>query len=79
MMGCLIKEIKEIGSYNTIRLSPETIEGTVFSSNKGSYLYASNDNNQVPLLIETKLKVGLIKIVLKSAKNLRFPLTARVK
>lgn len=73
------KEIKEIGSYNTIRLSPETIEGTVFSSNKGSYLYASNDNNQVPLLIETKLKVGSIKIVLKSAKNLRFPLTARVK
>ena len=73
------KSIKELGTYNTIRLSPETIEGTVFSSSKGSYLYASNDRNQIPLLIETKLKVGSIKIALKSAKNLRYPLTSRVK
>ncbi|HQW13054.1 MAG TPA: DUF3108 domain-containing protein [Saprospiraceae bacterium] len=73
------KVIKDLGVYNTFRISPETIEGQMFSSKKGSYMYVSRDNNQIPLLIESKLSVGSVKVVLNSVKNLRYPLTSRVK
>lgn len=72
------KEVKGLGTFNTIRLSPETVAGQVFSSDKGSFIYATNDLNRIPVIIETKLKVGSLKVILHSAKNLRNPFTSRV-
>jgi len=73
------KDVKALGTFNTIRLSPATVPGQVFSSASGSHIYASNDANKIPLMIEAKLTVGSIKVILQSAKNLRNPFISRVK
>ena len=73
------KNIKELGRYNTVKVVPDLIEGTVF--NKGDQLEAwvTNDKNKIPLLIETPLKIGSLKAVLKNYSGLRSPMKAKVK
>lgn len=48
------------------------IDGKAFQDKKESlFLWVSNDNNRVPVLIETKLGIGSLKAVLKSASGCR--------
>lgn len=73
------KKIKGQGRFNTIHFSPEMSEGEVFEKGTTMDIWVSDDNNRVPVQIESPLKVGSIKAVLKSHKNLRHPLKAKVK
>lgn len=71
-------EVKGLGHFKALSLSPETIAGTVFSEGAVMNIYASDDQNRVPLLIDSPVSVGSIKAVLKSHKNLRHPLSSRI-
>lgn len=70
--------VRGLGDYNVLILSPETIAGTVFAEGAEMKVYASDDANRLPLLIESPVSVGSIKAVLKSHKQLRHPLSARI-
>jgi hypothetical protein len=72
-------KIKGLGSFNTLRLSPEVISGDVFEEGTEMSIYVSDDQNKIPLLIESPVSVGSVKAVLKDYKGLRYPLTAEVK
>lgn len=52
------------------KFSPLLIEGTIFESGKGMTVWVSADQNMLPLLIETPILVGSIKVKLRSAVNL---------
>ncbi|MBP6185384.1 MAG: DUF3108 domain-containing protein [Saprospiraceae bacterium] len=71
-------EVKNQGTFRAIGLSPETVAGTVFSEGAVMTVYASDDANRIPLMIESPVSVGSIKAVLKSHKNLRYPLSSRL-
>lgn len=71
-------EVKGQGKFRSILLSPQTIAGTVFSEGAEMKVYASDDDNRLPLLIDSPVSVGSIKAVLKSYKNLRHPLTSKL-
>lgn len=73
------KKIKKLGTFNTVSFSPELIEGDVFKESDDMMVWASNDENRIPLLIESDLKVGKIMIVLKDHKNLLHPMDAKIK
>ena len=70
--------LHQMGHYNTIKLSPQVINGRVFKDGSEVNIYASDDANKIPLMIESPLSVGSLKAVLKSYKGLRFPFTAKV-
>lgn len=70
-------KIKELGSYDVIKVIPDLIAGNVFKEGNLMNIYVSNDNNKLPLLIESPLKVGSAKAVLKSYKGLRYNLTKK--
>ena len=72
------QEIKGMGKFNTYLISPGTIEGKVFDKGNTMKMYLSEDANHIPLLIETKLSVGSVKVALKSYKNLRYPLNSKI-
>jgi hypothetical protein len=41
-------------------------------------IYVSDDQNRLPIMIESPVSVGSVKAVLQSYEGLRFPMTAKV-
>jgi len=73
------KRIKKGGKYNTIKFSPELIAGTVFKKGDQMMVWVSDDENKIPLMIETPVSVGSVKIVLKDYKGLKYDLVSKIK
>lgn len=73
------KNIKESGKYNTILFSPNVMDGSVFKEGSAMNIWVSDDENKIPLLIESPLSVGSVKAVLKSYKGLKHPFKAKQK
>ena len=71
------KAIRNLGKFNTLRFSPQLVAGNVFSENAQMKVWASDDANKVPLMIESPVAVGSVKIVLKSWKGLKYDMTAK--
>ena len=71
-------KVKGVGRFNTIRLKPEVIAGEIFEEGTEMNIWVTDDENRLPLLIESPLSVGSVKAVLKDYKNLRHDLSAEV-
>lgn len=71
------KKIKGLGKFNTLKLNPEVISGNVFKDGAEMTVWASDDENKIPLLIESPVSVGSVKVVLKSYKGLRHTLSSK--
>ena len=72
------KKIKGLGKFNAMKFTPEVVAGYVFDEDTTMKLWVSDDNNKIPLLVESPVSVGSIKAVLKRYKNLKYPLTSQV-
>lgn len=70
------KRIKGMGKCNTIKIVPDLVEGHVFEKNSKMEIWLSNDENRIPLLIQSPLRVGSVKAVLIDVKGLKHDLTA---
>ena len=58
------------GSYQSIVVSPKSIDGTHAISNKGDMkIWFSDDEKQIPLKIEIKIKHGSISLLLESIEQ----------
>jgi hypothetical protein len=72
------KRIRKLGKFNTIKLVPQIIDGHVFKEGDEMKVWATDDDNKLPLLIESPVSVGSVKVVLKEYKSLKYPLDARL-
>jgi hypothetical protein len=70
------KSIKGLGKFDVIEFSPQVIEGMYFKEGTEMKIWASDDRNKIPLLIESPVSVGSIKAVLKDYKGLRHDFSA---
>jgi Protein of unknown function (DUF3108) len=70
--------IKGLGKFNSINVSPQLISGGTFKEGDRMDIWATNDGNRLPLLIQSPIQVGTVKCVLKSHSNLRHPLTSKM-
>lgn len=68
------KKIHGLGRYNTMRFQPEVVVGNVFKDGNKMQVWVSDDGNRLPLLIESPISVGSVKMVLKSCKGLKYEL-----
>jgi len=64
----------EWGKIPCLALRPKLQEGRVFSEEEGMTIYVSDDKNKVPVLIESSLFIGSIKVELTNYTGLRHPL-----
>jgi Protein of unknown function (DUF3108) len=71
------KSIRGLGKFNALRFSPQLVAGNVFNEKAQMKIWASDDANKIPLMIESPVSVGSVKIVLKSWKGLRYDLSAK--
>ena len=67
-------KVKNLGDFNAIKITPSLIKGRVFDKNERMQVWISNDKNNVPLIIQSPLAVGKIKVILQDYKGLRYPL-----
>lgn len=73
------KDIKELGTFNTVKVIPDLIVGNVFKEGDKMKIWVSDDGNKLPLLVESPLKIGSAKAILKSHSGLRHQVTSKVK
>ncbi len=69
----------DVGTFNTLVVRPQLIKGRVFKDDEALTLWVSDDENKLPLMVESDIFVGSIKAELVSYKNLKNPLTAKIK
>lgn len=67
------------GKFNTIKIAPLLIEGTLFKGGEKMVVYVSDDENKIPVRIDSPIIVGSVKVDLIAFENLRHPLTSLVK
>jgi len=67
------------GKFKAIKFKPLLLKGTIFEGGEKMTVWVTDDNNHIPVRIESPIVVGKVKIDMMSYKNLRHPLTSLVK
>ncbi len=62
-----------MGTFNAIKISPLLIEGTIFKDGNKMTIWLSDDDNHLPVRVESPILIGNIKIDLMEYENLRNP------
>ena len=67
------------GKFNAIKFKPLLIKGTIFEGGEQMTVWVTDDQNRIPVRIESPISVGKVKIDMMGHENLRHPLTALIK
>lgn len=68
----------ELGMFRCLKIAPMMATGNVFANAYPMFVWVTDDKNHLPLLAESKVIVGSVKMELTEYKNLRNPVEARV-
>lgn len=66
------KKIRGQGKMNTIKVSPQLVDSSLFEDGTEMNIWMSDDKNRIPVLIESPVSVGSVKAVLQDYKGLRY-------
>lgn len=69
----------KFGTFNAIKIKPLLIKGTLFRGGEKMEIWVSDDENHVPLRVNSPITVGSIKVDMINYENLRHPLSAQLK
>ncbi|MGA1543632.1 MAG: DUF3108 domain-containing protein [Saprospiraceae bacterium] len=61
-------KIKGLGVFSTLELNPNVKEGFYFKKNTDMKIWVTQDEQKIPLLIETPISVGSLKVILKETR-----------
>jgi hypothetical protein len=67
-----------MGTYNAIKITPLLIEGTIFKDGEKMNIWVSDDENHLPLRVDSPIIVGSIKVDLIDYENLRNPFSSMI-
>jgi hypothetical protein len=73
------KKIDKIGTFRCLKFAVKLIAGEVFDGKNSLHIWISDDENHVPLYIETPIIVGKVSARLHGYENLKYPLTSKIK
>ena len=68
-----------IGTFRTLRFKPQALIGDVFSQPYPMTLWISDDENKIPVLAQSGIIVGSVKMELMEYEGLRNPMTSRIR
>lgn len=68
----------KFGKFNAIKIAPLLVKGTMFKGGEQMTIWVTDDENHIPIRIETPIIVGSIKVDMKKYEGLRYPLTALI-
>ncbi|HEX7411511.1 MAG TPA: DUF3108 domain-containing protein [Bacteroidales bacterium] len=69
----------ELGTFNCLKFKPMVVKGDVFSDPYPMTIWVTDDRNRVPILFESAVIVGKVKMELIKYTGLANPFNAKVK
>ena len=66
------------GTFRTIKFKPLLIDGTIFKGGEQMTVWVTDDENKIPLLVETPILIGKVKVYLNDFNHLRNAQSARI-
>ena len=72
-LGKEVIKHKDGEKYSCIKFSALLVEGTIFKGGEDMFVWVTDDENKVPVLVEAKILIGSVKAYLKKTKGLRHP------
>jgi Protein of unknown function (DUF3108) len=66
------------GKFRAIKFKPLLIQGTIFEGGEKMTVWISDDENHIPLRIESPISVGSVKVDMIYNRNLRYPLSSLI-
>jgi hypothetical protein len=74
------EEVKtKYGKFRAIKFKPLLLKGTIFEGGEKMTVWVSDDENKIPVRIESPITVGSVKVDMMGYKNLRYPLSSLLK
>lgn len=70
--------VRNQGEFDAIKVVPDLISGHVFKDGDAMEIWVTDDCNKMPLLVETPLKIGSLKAIIKSYQGLRNPIKSKI-
>jgi len=67
------------GTFNTIKITPLLIKGTIFKGGENMSVWVSDDKNHIPVRVSSPILVGDVKVDMMGYSNLKYPLTSLIK
>ncbi|MDP4210875.1 MAG: DUF3108 domain-containing protein [Bacteroidota bacterium] len=64
--------------YRCIKFSALVVEGTIFKGGEDIYVWVTDDDNRIPVLVQAKILVGSVKAYLNSMEGVKNEIRARV-
>lgn len=73
--------LKKMGKFNTLKFACQLADDDGQSFKEGSefFVWLTDDDNKIPLYLESPVKVGSVKATIAKMKNLKYPLTSKIK
>jgi len=68
----------QTGTFNCIKFKPLLINGTIFRGGEKMTVWVTDDDNKIPVLVESPIIVGLIRAELYKYDGVRNPMKAKV-
>lgn len=68
-----------LGTFRCLEFKPELVSGTVFKEDAQMTVWVTDDENKIPIRIESEIVVGAIQADLKKYSGLKNRFTARIK
>jgi len=66
------------GKFRAIKFKPLLIEGTIFEGGEKMLVWVSDDQNKIPVRIESPITVGSVKVDMMGYQNIRHPLSSLI-
>lgn len=77
--GKEVKKVRGVGKFNTIMFTGSLVAGDVFQGGEDLKIWVSDDENKIPVWIESPIIVGTVKARLVDYEGLRHPLKSMIK
>lgn len=68
----------ELGKFRCLKFKPDLVAGTIFKEDAKMYIWVTDDENKIPLRIESEVLVGSIKADIRAISGVRNKLTSKI-
>jgi len=70
--------LKNNQTFRCLKFSVLLVAGTMFKGGEDITVWVTDDNNHVPVYIESKILIGSVKVLLSGYDHLKFPLNSEI-
>jgi len=73
------KKVRGVGKFNTIKFTGSLVAGDVFQGGEDLMIWVTDDENRIPVWVESPIIVGTVKARLVGYDGLKHPLKSLIK